>query len=284
MLLLANGIMNRANGRLVSSGERRSYIVYVPPSYQPGTPVPLVITIHGYAGWAAHQATLSGWNELADEYGFIVVYPSGTDYPKHWRTNGKPGSENDPQIEVQFMNDLLDQLQAQYSIDPARIFANGISNGGGMSHLISCALADRVAAIGSVSGAYLYPAENCNPARPVPLIAFHGTADAIVPYLGGPSRAFDIPFPAIPEWMQNYARGNACTDPPQTFDAQGEVSGVHYTGCQDNADVVFYTIQGGGHSWPGGEVLPKVIVGHTTSDINATRTMWAFFSKHPLQK
>ena len=141
LLLLANGIMNRANGRLVSSGERRSYIVYVPPSYQPGTPVPLVITIHGYAGWAAHQATLSGWNELADEYGFIVVYPSGTDYPKHWRTNGKPGSENDPQIEVQFMNDLLDQLEAQYSIDPTRIYANGISNGGGMSHLISCTLA-----------------------------------------------------------------------------------------------------------------------------------------------
>jgi polyhydroxybutyrate depolymerase len=151
-----------------------------------------------------------------------------------------------------------------------------------MSYLLACQLADRIAAVGSVSGAYLLPLDECRPARPVPLIAFHGTADPIVSYAGGPSAAFALPFPAVPEWIAAWAGRHGCAAIPVPLPARGEASGVQYTGCQGGADVTFYTIQGGGHAWPGSDPLPPFIVGHTTQDIDATAMMWAFFSQHPL--
>lgn len=274
-------IANRSNGSLISSGEKRVYLIHVPDSYDPQTPTPLVISFHGYAEWPAHQARISQWNDLADEEGFIVVYPSGTDFPKRWRTTGLTRISGTPEMDVQFISDLIDTLESEYNIDPTRIFANGLSNGGGMSYLLACKMADRIAAIGSVAGGYTYPIELCEPSRPVPLIAFHGTADPIVPYTGGPSRSFDIPFPSVPEWMEVWAQRNQCattTDLPQT----GEVSGMAFSNCRQNADVIFYTIAGGGHSWPGGHPLPAWIVGYTSQQIDATRLMWDFFMQHPM--
>ena len=271
----------RTNGRIISSGETRRYLLYVPDSYDPNTATPLVFNIHGYAQWPANQSNISNWNELADEEGFIVVYPMGTGLPFHWATS--KGVEESPEAmkEVLFISDLIDKLSAEYNIDPQHVFASGLSNGGGMSFMLSCTLADRIAAIGGVSGAYLYPWEGCNPVRPVPMIAFHGIVDEIVPYYGGPSKMFDVPFPNIPEWMAEYARKNGCTSESQ-LTAQGQVTGLHYSDCSENADVVFYSIADGGHSWPGGDPLPKSIVGKTSQDIDATRTMWQFFQEHPL--
>lgn len=273
---------NKTNGTLVSSGEKRQYLLYVPASYDPNKPTPLVISIHGYAEWPAHQAQISRWNNLADEQGFIVVYPSGLNFPKRWRTMGFARTRGDPQKDVQFISDLIDKLESEYNIDPTRIYANGLSNGGGMSYLLACRLANRIAAIGSVAGAYTYPLDQCSPSRPVPLIAFHGDADPIVPYLGGPSRSFNIPFPSVPDWMQNWADRNQCkTAAP--IARQGDASGSAWTDCSQNADVIFYTITGGGHSWPGGNPIPAWIVGKTSQDIDATRVMWQFFELHPLK-
>ena len=272
---VAYWLSDRSNGSLVSSGEKRKYLLYVPKSYDPATPTSLVISLHGYSEWPAHQMQQSGWNDLAEQYGFIVVYPSGLGLPKRWRTH-------DPQPEVAFISDLIDKLAGQYHIDPNRIYANGFSNGGGMSFVLACQLSERIAAIGSVAGAYLLPWSACQPARQVPTIVFHGTADPIVPYLGGPSRSFDMPFPSVPEWVEALARQQGCSGVPQAIPAAGKVSGVQYTGCDAGAEVVFYTIADGGHAWPGGKPLPKFIVGHTSADINATRTMWAFFQRHRL--
>lgn len=277
-------LINRASGSLVSSGEKRAYLLYVPETYHPGVPTPLVITIHGFAQWPAHQMQVSQWNELADEYGFIVVYPMGTGFPLRWRTNGEPGSEIDPMLDVTFISDLIDKLSAEYTIDPARIYANGLSNGGGMSFVLACELSERIAAIGTVAGAYLFPWDACKPSRPVPVIAFHGTADPIVPYQGGPSERFDIPFPFIPDWVAEYARLNGCNRAPFELPAQGETSVVQYTACLSDADVIFYTITGGGHSWPGGDPIPEFIVGKNTQDVDATELMWEFFQQHPLPK
>jgi polyhydroxybutyrate depolymerase len=270
-------LSDRTNGSIVSSGVKRTYLLYVPKTYRPATPTPLVISIHGYAEWPAHQMQISNWNDLADRYGFIVVYPSGTGLPKRWRTRMEAG---DPQLDVTFISDLIDKLEGEYNLDPTRIYANGLSNGGGMSFVLSCKLAGRIAAIGTVSGAYLLPWDECQPSRPVPAIVFHGTGDPIVPYQGGPSRAFDLPFPFIPDWVATLAHRNGCSGDPLEIPAQGEVSGIQYKNCA--ADVIFYTIAGGGHSWPGGEPMPKFIVGHTTRDIDATRIMWDFFQQHPM--
>ncbi len=273
-------LTNHADGSIVSGGERRSYLLHVPASYDPATPVPLVISIHGFAEWPAHQMRTSRWNDLADQHGFIVVYPAGTGFPRRWRAGGGMSANATP--DVTFVADLIDALAARYNIDRTRIYANGLSNGGGMSYLLACQLADQIAAIGGVSGAYLVPLSTCQPSRPVPLIAFHGTADRIVPYAGGPSASFDLPFPDVPAWIAAYAKRNGCDAFPAPLPASGEVTGIQYASCRAGADVVFYTIEGGGHAWPGGEPLPRFIVGHTSQDIDATAVMWEFFSRHAL--
>ncbi len=273
-------LSHRTNGELIVAGQRRTYLLYVPQNYDPATPTPLVISIHGYAEWPAHQAKTSRWNDLADEVGFLVVYPSGTGFPMRWSAFGAGATaEGATTGDIAFIDALIDRLSADYTIDPERIYVNGLSNGGGMSFALACGLSDRIAAFGSVAGAHLLPWEGCRPARPVPAIVFHGTADPIVPYEGGPSRAFDLPFPNVPAWVEELARRNGCSGPPRDLPGSGAVSGVAYQGC--SADVVFYTIDGGGHSWPGGVALPEAIVGTTTQDIDATRVMWAFFEQAP---
>ena len=286
IILIGAAIINyliKPNGRIISSGENRTYLIYVPTTYNPATPTPLVISLHGFASWPAHQMKMSHWNDLAEKHGFIVVYPSGTGFPRRWRTGGSAGTANDSMRDVVFIADLIDKLEAEYNIDPNRIFANGLSNGGGMSFMLACKLADRIAAIGGVSGAYQLPWSECKPGHPVPIIVFHGTDDAIVPYAGGIVSPLHFTLPAIPDWVTGWARHNGCTDQPLELPTTGEVSGIRYASCNQNADVVFYTIHGGGHAWPGGGLLPKMIVGHTTQDIDATRIMWEFFIEHPLE-
>lgn len=83
-------VLNRTNGEIISGGEKRRYLLYVPESYDPAVLTPLVINIHGFAQWPANQMQVSQWNELADQYGFIVVYPSGTGFPLRWRVSEDP--------------------------------------------------------------------------------------------------------------------------------------------------------------------------------------------------
>lgn len=272
-------IANRTNGSLTSAGEQRRYLLYVPDSYDPATPTPLVISIHGFAEWPAHQQQISRWNDLADEYGFLMVYPMGTSFPLRWRANGDAGLMQ----EVTFISDLMDRLEGEYNVDPARIYANGLSNGGGMSFALSCKLSERIAAIGSVAGAYLLPWDACTPARPVPAIVFHGNADPIVPFTGGASRSSGMAFPRIDDWVQTLAERNGCSSQPQALAGEGDASVVRYTGCDQDAEVIYYTIDGGGHTWPGGDPLPEWITGPTSDDIDATRRMWEFFQQHPLE-
>jgi len=270
----------RSDGTITSAGERRTYLLHVPAGYDPTKPVPLVISIHGFAEWPAHLADISRWNDLADRHGFIVAYPAGTGFPRRWRANGPPPATG--LQDVTFIADLLDHLSAQYNLDAERIYVNGFSNGGGMTYLLACRLADRIAAAGSVAGTYVYPLDACQPARAVPFIAFHGTADPIVPYMGGPTRYFNLP--AVPDWIAGWASRNGCSSTPEPLPASGAVSGVRYPGCRDGAEVVFYTIEGGGHAWPGSAPLPRFIVGHTPPEPNATEVMWAFFSRHKLTR
>jgi polyhydroxybutyrate depolymerase len=272
--------IRRSAGTILSSGQKRTYLLYVPKNYQPNRPSPLVISIHGYAEWPAHQMQISHWNQVADEHNFIVVYPSGTGNPLHWRAS----EQAETALDVHFISDLIDQLEKNYNIDPTRIYTNGLSNGGGMSFVLAGQLSERIAAFGGVSGAYLLPWKDYNPKHPMPAIIFHGTNDPIVPFGGGPSRYFNNPFPVIADWVRTLAAKNGCSEPPVDLPAQGEVSGIRYANCAQNAEVVFYTIANGGHSWPGGGSIPKVIVGHTTQDIDATRVMWDFFQQHPMGK
>jgi len=271
---------NRDNGSFVSSGEKRDYLLYVPKSYDRSRPTPLVISMHGAGLWGAAQMETSQWNNLADSHGFIVVYPSGIGGKgvRIWRAEPGPGLMKD----VRFISELIDTLKASYNIDPARIYANGLSNGGGMSFVLSCTLSDRIAAVGMVAAAQTLPWTWCTDARAVPMIAFHGTADPEVPYNGGSSWVSPRPFPNVPRWVANWARRNRCGANPIESTVASDVTRRVYTNCADDAAVVLYTVQGGGHTWPGGTPLPKWFVGRTTRSIDATSLMWSFFGEHPL--
>ena len=273
-------IINQHTGSIISSGERRTYILHVPANYDPATPTPLVITIHGFAQWPANQMDVSQWNEVADENGFIVVYPAGTEFPRRWRAGGFPLNGVDPMVDVVFINDLIDSLSEEYNIDQNRIFANGLSNGGGMTFLLSCQLSNRIAAAGSVAGAYGLPWEECNPERLVPTIVFHGDADPIVPFHGGEPDGPSTRLPDIPEWVATLADRHVCNSEPTVSEVSENVTHSIYTDC--TADVQLYVIHGGGHTWPGGGSLPEWLTGLTTQEIDASQLMWEFFSAHPL--
>ena len=277
-------LVNRTNGRLVSGGRERSYLLYVPESYDPATPTPLVISLHGFAEWPAHQMQVSRWNDLAKREGFLVVYPCGTQVPLRWHTYRMPDSDMDPMDEVTFISDLIHHLEGEYNLDPARIYVNGLSNGGGMAFVLGCKLPERVAAVGSVAGYFPFSWDEIHPTRPVPTMLFHGTGDPIVPYLGGSRRSSGITTPTIPDWVARLARYNGCEEVPTDLPPVGAVSGVHYKSKSGKGDVIFYSLAGGGHSWPGGGSLPKIIVGNTNRDINATELMWDFFRIHPIDK
>ena len=97
---------NRTSGTIVTSaGQTREYILYVPESYDRAKPAPLIISIHGAANWPSFQMNLSQWNSLADQHGFIVVYPAGEGGgPKTWFLNGRRTRSGMP--DVVFIADL----------------------------------------------------------------------------------------------------------------------------------------------------------------------------------
>jgi polyhydroxybutyrate depolymerase len=272
--------MNRSNGAIVSSGATRDYVLYVPPSYDRTRPTPLVISMHGAGGWAAMQRDVSQWNRVADEHGFIVVYPAGISGsgPRVWNVNRGPGLRRD----VQFISELIDSLEANHNVDPSRVYANGLSNGGGMSFVLSCTLSHRIAAVGLVASAQSLPFDWCTDARAVPMISFHGTADRLTRYEGGIAWVTPSPFPDVPGFTANWARRNRCAPNPTEARVATDVTRRSYGECANDADVVLYTIEGGGHTWPGGAELPYWL-GPTSRSIDAASEMWAFFHAHPLR-
>ena len=274
-------VRNRNNGSIISSGQKRDYLLYVPRSYDRTKPTPLVISMHGAAGWPVQQMNLSEWNRVAESGQFIVVYPSGTKGvgPRIWHV----GRGSDLAKDVRFISDLIDKLEADYNIDPTRIYANGMSNGGGMSFVLSCTLSDRIAAVGMVGAAQTLPWNWCTDRRPVPMIVFHGTADPMAPYNGGGSWVVDG-LPGVATWAANWARRNRCAPNPVESAVAADVTRREYTICAEGAGVVLYTIRGGGHTWPGGEQMPEWFVGTTSRSIDATSQMWAFFCEHQLRR
>ena len=279
-------VLDRSTGSIESSGEERDYLLHVPTSYDPDTPTALVVSMHGAAMWPAQQQNMSGWNKLADEHGFIVAYPSGKGMPKIWPARlREPAAIRDSDL----ISQLIDTLMAEYNIDATRIYVDGMSNGGGMAFILSCTLSERIAAIGIVGASPPAPVEWCDSDRPLPTIAFHGTADSIVPFeggaLGAPVNPSEIVFPPVREWISELSKRNDCTSGPVESVAATGVTRVEYVDCAEGASVILYVIQGGGHTWPGGEPAAEWMgLGLTSNAIDATAEIWAFFLDHTLSQ
>jgi len=266
---LAGARTGSIEGQITSGGVSRHYLLHVPAGYRAGVPVPLVLNFHGSGSNSNQEQALTGMSAKADREGFIVVYPDGIN--AEWAT----GPKADGQRDRQFVRDLVASLESQYSIDPERIYATGISNGGGMVDRLGCALAGVIAAIAPDSGAYNFW-QDCHPSRPVPVLAFHGLDDQIVPYLGGTP---EFLLPPIPDWAAAWAGRDGCAPTPVETSPAAGVSVRTWSGCRGNAEVILYTLANHGHSWPGSTAMPAAI---TSMAVNATDVMWEFFRSHPM--
>ena len=259
-----------------SGGVKRSYRLYVPASYNPSVPSALVLNFHGFGSSALEQERYSEYPAAADRHGFIVATPDGTNSPRRWYIYGE--REQGYVDDFAFVETLIDQLSATLCIDASRVYATGISNGGGMSSLLGCKLNGRIAAIAPVAGSP-YADAQCRGKGPMPVIAFHGTDDQLVPFEGGPGGRLGLPSGAVRDNMRDWARHNGCDLTLQTQRIAPDVVLESYGGCKDGAGVHLYVVEGGGHTWPDAR-LDVGPLGHTTHSINATELSWAFFAQH----
>jgi polyhydroxybutyrate depolymerase len=262
---------------LVSRNQTRSYVQYVPENYDRTQPTPLILSLHGIISDGEQMRDYTGWNADADEHNFIVVYPEALFPPSLFVFFPLPEDVEDPVDDVTYITDLLSALRHTFCIDDARVYLSGFSAGGAMSLYLACALPQEFAAVGVMSAVYIEEFNEptwCARDVPMPLIAFHGTDDSIVPYNGGDG--FGWQFVPFETWTVQWALGNGCNDTPVLLDTTDNVRSVYYGGC--HAEVIAYTLEGGGHAWAGGEP-PRGI--DPIPEPNATELMWAFFVHHP---
>lgn len=250
-------------GALTIGGLQRTYLVHVPAG---GAPVGLVLNLHGAGQTGGQQAALTGYDAVADQYGFVVAYPDGIDLS--W-ADGRGASVPDRQgiDDVGFLAALIDRLSVEYGIPAGRVFVTGMSAGAFMANRLACDRADLIAAIAPVSGT-LGMGVPCAPSRAVSVLQIHGTADQVVPYSGGGmiGRGGASEIVSAPALTGLWAAVDRCASPPTPSPA--EVPRLVAAGCAGGAEVVLVSINGGGHIWPADQA------------INASQASAQFFAAH----
>ena len=258
------------------NGIERSFIHYTPSNYNSDSSYSLVLVLHGFLQDAENIMNYSKFNELAESENFIVAYPNGIN--NGWNTqSGFPGGSTAD--DVGFIATLIDLLLTEQSIDARRVFSCGFSAGGFMSYLLACELQDKLAAVASVAGTYSQNAfDNCEPFRSFPILHIHGTNDIIVPSEGGFSNI------SVEQTLDFWIGENGCMTNPVTTELPDEagddtrVEREDFSGCNGMAEVQYFRIINGGHTWPGASINSGV--GVTTQNLDASESIWIFFSRH----
>ena len=283
---------------LDAGGAQHDVRIYVPTTYDGSAELPLVLNFHGFGSNGSQQAALTAYEDLAEDEGFIVVHPTAVP------ASGDPGGRNSWELadlddpakdDVAFTEELLDLLIDDYCVDETRVYATGMSGGGMFTSRLVCDMADRIAAASSVAA--LSYSETCDPARPVPFMAIHGTEDQTVPFDGDLTGTrfeaqefarllFSEP---IPEQFARYAEVMGCDPDGERVQTSSDIITTTYGNCDDDVPLVFHEVVGGGHAWPSSPLTepdsPVVeqltaLQGYSTFDIDATVDSWAFFEQH----
>ena len=283
------------SGGLLSGGLQRTYLVHLPACYDKSRLWPLVIVLHGGGGEGKNIDALTGFNTESDREGFVVVYPDAVN--RNWNDGrGDPNikSQATDIDDVSFISALIDQLEKDLSINKKMIYVTGISNGAMMSHRLGCELSAKIAAIAPVAGNVPEKMKpSWSPLRPLSVLIINGTDDPLVPWNGG-----DVTFLtlkrgrviSVADTIKFWVAKDGCAAVPVTYQLPDTESGdgttttmESYKGCNWEAEVVLYTVKGGGHTWPGGlQYMSESLIGKTSRDFNATATIWQFFKHHPL--
>jgi polyhydroxybutyrate depolymerase len=266
-------------------GIDRSYILHIPSGYNPSTPMPVVLVLHGGGGSPEGIRWTSQMNTVADREGFIVAYPGGTAYyPLNIRGLGLVW--NDGMVlptllkanDVGYIGAVLDKLEANYNINQQMVYATGYSNGAFMACDLVKELPNRIAAIGTVGGILGANQIYAAPDRAVPLIDFQGKLDPYVLYEGGTGGSgvkSDPVLTSISSWVAHNG------DLPDPVETQVINQAVMNRWSGGGADVVLWTLNDGGHTWPGGN-FTRLVNGPTNRDISASQEMWDFFEQYYL--
>jgi polyhydroxybutyrate depolymerase len=268
---------------IVVDGVERKYRTHLPVEYDDSQPTPLVLAFHFYGGSARMMEWLTHFNQVADENGFIVVYPEG--YKSSWADGSDLfPADLDYIDDVAFTLALIDELKSQYHIDETRIYATGFSNGGFFVHRLACEATEHLTAIATVGAALATNTlDACAPEGTIPVMMINGTDDPSVSWEGAPESA------PVPITAAFWALYNNCDQEPSLTD-QPDVSsdGTHvrlesYSNCQDNVEVILYAIEGGGHTWPMGNQAVQLwglFNGRISQQMDASQVIWEFFQKY----
>ncbi len=260
---------------ITSLGRTRYFTLRVPDGAAVEKPAPLVLNFHGLLQPAPIQEIFSGMTEGTSARGWVAAYPHGIG--KSWNAGACCGRARDDGIDdVRFVRALVSELGKELCLDRRRIYATGMSNGGIFSYRLACEASDLIAAIAPVAAVEAVP--KCTPRRPVPVLAFNGTSDYLVSYAGSLfSRLGGLP--SVPDTVSRWASRNACVGPMRPLWKSGDSRCEAGSGCRE--ETVLCTVDGGGHTWPGGMIVPYL--GKTTGDLDATATMLEWFAHQAIR-
>jgi polyhydroxybutyrate depolymerase len=256
---------------LIIDGSERTYLLHIPPGLDMDHPVPVVFVFHGYDPEAHFAVTdiqnISGFDEIADKTGFLVVYPYGTS--GSWNAGKCCGIAVQNNVDdIAFIRQMLSDLGAIARLDPKRIYATGFTFGAMLSYRLACEMSDTFAAIAPLAGVLVY--SPCQPHEPVSVLHIHGLKDIAVPFAGGLGilASGKIIFPSVEESIATWVKLDGCTSIPQV-QKKDLVTHTVYSACQSGTAVELYTHDALGDSWPTQYVFP------------AAQIIWDFFAAHP---
>ena len=258
------------------NNETRQYIYYEPENLQENSP--LVFVMHGYSSDASVIKNYSNMNTIANENGFAVCYPRGTedDYGNRFWNVGYDFHPNETVDDVDFLVQLANYLQKKHDLSSENIFATGMSNGGEMCYMLACEASTTFKAVTSVAGMMLQNImDSCNSENLIPIFEIHGTNDDVNIYNGDPNGLGEWgPYPSIPETINYWSNLNNCSSfttknlpNPNSNDGSYVVKERHYDSDNGN-EIWLYKVVGGGHDWPGA---------FGNMDINSSLEAWLFF-------
>ncbi|MCW5317262.1 hypothetical protein GTQ43_26685 [Nostoc sp. KVJ3] len=272
-------------GTLRNQGKLRTYYMYTPKYYNPKHPISLVLVFHGDNGSGKSIEKVSRFNNLAELFGFIAVYPNGLDH--QWSFTGHVRQKVD---DISFVAALIGHIQQITNINRRKIYATGFSEGGILTQALACKLPNQIAAFASVAGSLTTRfMHSCHSSVSISMMMINGTKDLSVHYHGDPITQKEA-LVSIPETINFWQRHDQCTSFSQIQELARTKSRNHLqvkafrsSGCRNGSEVLQFNIVNGGHFWPGGTSTDtKLNQVNIQLGFNASRAIWSFFQRHSL--